>query len=225
MMQTEYWLKRWQEGRTGWHHEQPMPLLVQHWPALALPRGARVLVPLCGKSVDMLWLSGQGFEVLGVELSPIAVESFLAENALHARTRPSEMGTVYEVANPPGAAIQIINGDVFDVDAATLASCHAFYDRAALIALPEDVRAQLVSRVYARLPARARGLLITLDYPPHEMEGPPFPVDDAEVGRLFNADWRIERLESRDILHSQPSFQEKGVTALGTAIYALERRG
>lgn len=224
-MEAEYWLKRWQEGRIGWHHDQPMPLLLQHWPALRLPPGSRVLVPLCGKSVDMLWLSNQGLEVLGAELSPIAVESFLAENALHAGTRPSTMGTLYDVVDPPGGSIRIVNGDVFGIDAETLAGCNAFYDRAALIALPADARERLVSGVYARLPAGARGLLITLEYPSGQLQPPPFPVDDDEVHRLFDPDWNVEQLERRDILESQPFFIEQGVTALHTTVYALQRRG
>jgi thiopurine S-methyltransferase len=66
--------------------------------------------------------------------------------------------------------------------------------------------------------------LITLDYPENEMEGPPFSVDEAEVHRLFDAQWNVGQVERRDILASQPSFSENGVTALHTAVYALTRR-
>jgi thiopurine S-methyltransferase len=223
-MDTEYWLQRWREGRTGWHHTDVMPLLEQHWPALAVPRGTRVLVPLCGKSLDMLWLSRQGLDVLGVDVSPVAIAAFLAENGLHAHTRSAADGTHHAIDNPPGGAIEIINGNAFTLEAASLAACDAFYDRAAMIALPAPLRERLAGEVYAKLPARARGLLITLDYPAGEMQGPPFSVDDAEAHRLLDAHWRIKQLERRDILASQPSFSERGVTALHTAVYGLERR-
>lgn len=224
-METEFWLKRWREGRTGWHHEKPMPLLLQHWPALDVPADTRVLVPLCGKSLDMLWLANRGLRVLGVDVSSVAVESFLAENHLHARAWGAADGTHYEITNTPdGDGIEIINGDVFAIDPASLATCKAFYDRAATIALPAPMRERLAQEVYAKLPAGARGLLITLDYPDGEMDGPPFSVDDAEVHRLFDARWKIERLERRDILASQPSFSGNGVTALHTAVYSLTRR-
>ena len=222
-METEYWLKRWREGRTGWHHEEVMPLLVQHWSALNVRSGARVLVPLCGKSLDMLWLSQQGMRVLGIDVSPIAIESFLAENQLHARTRSTAEGTHYEVTNAPGGDIEIINGDVFEADPEAVAQCAAFYDRAALIAMPAPMRGRLANDVYLQLPADSSGLLITLDYPEHEMQGPPFSVDDAEVHRLFDRQWNVERLERRDILASQPMFSGQGVTALHTAVYALTR--
>ncbi len=224
-MKAEYWLQRWKEGRTGWHHESVMPLLEQHWGALAVPPGTRALVPLCGKSLDMLWLARQGLHVVGVEISSVAVKAFLAENHLHARGTEAADGAHYRIdgASADGG-IEIINGDVFGVAPGVLEACGAFYDRAASIAFPAPMRDRLVREVYAKLPAGARGLLITLDYPAGEMEGPPFSVDEAEVHRLFDPHWFIERLERRDILALQPSFSENGVTALHTTVYALTRR-
>jgi thiopurine S-methyltransferase len=222
-MEAEYWLKRWREGRTGWHRSEVMPLLVQHWSALNVPRGSRVLVPLCGKSLDMLWLAQQGMRVLGVDVSPVAIESFLAENHLHARTRGEADGTHYEITNASGE-IEIINGDAFALDPDEVAQCNVFYDRAALIAMPAPMRRRLVDELYVQLPAGSAGLLITLAYPGNEMQGPPFSVDDAEVHDLFDKRWQVDRLEYRDILASQPSFSDQGVSALHTGVYALTRR-
>jgi len=222
-MEAEYWLKRWREGRTGWHRSEVMPLLVQHWSALNVPRGSRVLVPLCGKSLDMLWLAQQGMRVQGVDVSPVAIESFLAENQLHARTRGEADGTHYEITNASGE-IEIINGDAFALDPDEVAQCNVFYDRAALIAMPAPMRRRLVDELYVQLPAGSAGLLITLAYPGNEMQGPPFSVDDAEVHDLFDKRWQVDRLEYRDILASQPSFSNQGVSALHTGVYALTRR-
>ena len=225
-MKAEYWLQRWREGRTGWHHESVMPLLEQHWDSLGVEPGTRVLVPLCGKSLDMPWLAQYGMRVLGVEISPVAIEAFLAENHLHARKTGAADGTHYRITNAPvDGDIEIINGDVFGVASGLLGEFGAFYDRAALIAFPAPMRDRLVDEVYAKLPMGARGLLITLDYPTKEMEGPPFSVDEAEVRRLFDFRWDVEQLERRDILASQPQFSEQGVTALHTSVYRLARRG
>lgn len=218
-MQAEFWLERWREGRTGFHRDAPMPLLLQHWPALALPQGSRVLVPLCGKTLDMPWLAEQGHRVLGVELSPLAVEQFFAGQGLAPTRRESPMGVHHVAGN-----IEIIEGDVFALDDATLASCGAVYDRAAVIALPPPLRARYSREVYARLPAGCRGMMITLEYPQHEMEGPPFSVDGDEVAALFAADWDLELLERRDIIASQPRFQEDGVSSLHTSVHRLQRK-
>jgi thiopurine S-methyltransferase len=218
-MDADFWLQRWQEGRTGWHHNAVMPLLEQHWPALDVPRGTRVLVPLCGKSLDMPWLASQGMKVRGVELAPPAIEGFFAEHHLSPQSREAPYGTHYEAGE-----IEIIRADIFEVDAAQFAQCGAIYDRAALIALPPPLRERYARSVYGALPAGCRGLLITLEYPQAEMQGPPFSVEEREVHRLFGEHWDIDLLERRDILDSQPSFSEQGVTALHTAVYALYRR-
>lgn len=223
-MDAEYWLQRWRDGRTGWHQDSVMPLLEKHWPAIGIPRGATVLVPLCGKSLDMLWLASQGLHVLGVELSPLAIKAFLEDNHLGARQEPIPGGTLHHVSKAAGdGSIRIINGDIFQVAASTLRECDAVYDRAATIALPAPLRRRFAKEVYAKLSARTRGLLIVLDYPPHEKDGPPFPVDDTEVHGLFEPQWSVRELERRDILASQPGFQQDGVSSLHTAVYQLTR--
>lgn len=218
-MDKEYWFQRWREGRTGWHHETVMPLLVQHWPALGVSPNTRVLVPFCGKSLDMIWLAGQGYRVLGVEISPLAVTQFFAENNLHPDMRETPGGLCYSVGN-----IEIIQGDLFDVTAETLGGCGAIYDRAAIIAQPAAQRRRYADEVYAKLPAGCRGLMITLEYPQTEMDGPPFSVDGTEIQRLFGTGWDIDPAERRDILASQPGFQEAGLSSLHTAVYQLRRR-
>jgi thiopurine S-methyltransferase len=98
-MKPEYWLKRWREGRTGWHNEAVLPLLMKYWPALEVPRGTRVLVPFCGKTLDMLWLAEQGLRVLGVEVSPLAIEQFFADNDLKPEKRETAIGVHYAADN------------------------------------------------------------------------------------------------------------------------------
>lgn len=218
-METEFWLQTWRDGKIGFHRDAPMPLLVQYWPSLELAADSRVLVPLCGKSLDLLWLAEQGHRVLGVELSPLAVQRFLKEHALDAEVHESAQGIHHVAGN-----IEIIQGNVLNLDDATLASCQAIYDRAAVIALPADMRRRYAERVYARLAPDCKGLMITLDYPQQQMQGPPFSVDAQEVHDLLGDVWSIDLLERRDILAQQPSFLERGITQLHTGIFRLHRR-
>lgn len=217
-MDPDFWQQRWRDNRIGFHRDGVLPLLEKHWPSLGLPAGSRVFVPLCGKSLDMTWLAARGHRVLGVELSPLAVGQFFDENGLVPTRRESPLGTHF-TAGP----IEIICGDAFALDARTLVDCAAVYDRAALIALPRPMRDAYVGELHARLPAGCRGLLVTLEYPPDEKAGPPFPVDAAEVERLYGRDWEVEQLERRDILASEPRFVEEGVTALHTAAWRLAK--
>lgn len=219
MMDAEFWHRRWQENQIGFHQSDTTPLLQAHWPSIGAPADRTVFVPLAGKSLDMLWLAAQGHHVLGVELSPLAVERFFAENAL----QPDIVETAYGLSHRTGP-IELILGDVFALDAAALADCHAVYDRAALIALPPELRQRYVTELYARLPLGCRGLLISMEYPQHEKSGPPFSVGENEVRERFAVDWTVDLLEREDILAAEPSFIAQGVTALANCAYRLERR-
>ena len=218
-MEPGFWHARWQDGRIGFHQDRPTPLLVEHWPMLDVAPDARVLVPLCGKSLDMAWLAARGHRVLGIELSRIAVEQFFAEHGLDPQVSQDASGVHYAAGG-----IEIVCGDAFEVDPALLRTGDAVFDRAALIALPPELRRRYARSPYGALPAGCRGMLVTLDYPQHEKAGPPFAVPETEVHDLFDRDWHVGLLARHDILDAQPGFAAEGVTALTTAAYRLDRR-
>ncbi|NYT43917.1 thiopurine S-methyltransferase [Alcaligenaceae bacterium] len=218
-MEADFWLERWRDGRTHFHQNRITPLLQKYWPTLALPADAKVFVPLCGKSLDMLWIAEQGHYVLGSELSQLAVEQFFDENKLRPTTHDSAAGRHYTAGN-----IEIICGDIFDLDAATLAGCMGAYDRAALVALPQDMRQRYVDHVYAQLAPKYRGLLLTLDYEQEQMDGPPFAVGDAQVQSLYAQHTDASLIDRRGILDKEPKFAERGLTRLDTLVYTLSRR-
>lgn len=217
-MHADFWLQRWREGRTGFHNEQTSPLLQAHWPSLSLPANSQVLVPLAGKSRDMLWLASQGYRVLGVELSPLAVDQFFKENDLHPSVRETSIGRRYSADS-----IEVICGDLFAIDHAVVADCTGVYDRAALIALPADMRQRYAAHLTSMLPAHCQMLLVTLDYVQAEMDGPPFAVSPAQVQSLYAQDWQITPLEQQEILAQQPNLAAQGLSTLQTAVYRLQR--
>ncbi len=217
-MEPDFWQQRWRDGQIGFHQEHVTPLLEKYWAALNLPADSKVFVPLAGKSRDMDWLAARGHRVLGVELSELAVQQFFAERDLVPTITESHLGTHHVVGT-----FELICGDAFALDAATLADCAAVYDRAAVIALPLPLRQRYANDLYARLPAGCRGLMITVDYPQHEKAGPPFSVNKDEMHVLFDRDWNIDMLERRDILAEQPSFVADSVSALHTTAYRLQR--
>ncbi|SHI28964.1 thiopurine S-methyltransferase [Pollutimonas bauzanensis] len=218
-MDADFWLERWRDGQTRFHQDRVTPLLQKYWPSLSLEAGSRVLVPLCGKSLDLVWLARQGHQVLGVELSPLAVDQFFAENGLRPEARDSALGRHHVAGN-----IEIICGDIFALDQATLAACAGVYDRAALVALPAGMRERYVRHVYGQLSDQYRGLLLTLDYRQEQMDGPPFSVREAEVLSLYGTHSDAQVIDRRSILDKEPKFAERGLTGLDTVVYRLGRK-
>lgn len=216
-MDAEFWLERWQAGATGFHMTRVTPLLTKHWASLALPPSARVLVPLCGKSLDMMWLAAQGHQVLGVELAPLAVEQFFSEQGLRPSEHQSSLGRHYIAGQ-----IEIIQGDIFDLDTATLASCSGVYDRGALVALPPAMRERYAAHVYGSLAPAYRGVLLTLDYDQSAMEGPPFSVPEKEVRTLFSPHTQVSMLDHMDIIDKEPKFAARGLQALESVAWRLD---
>lgn len=224
-MEAEHWHARWREGRIGFHEGRVNARLPRHWPALGLAADAAVLVPLCGKTHDLVWLAERGHPVLGVEFSPIAVADFFREQSLTPVQEPVGAFTLWRAGR-----LTLLCGDFFALDPALAtelagAPLAAWWDRAALIALPAALRARYAEQL-ARLTAPgARGLLVGFEYPQAEKDGPPFAVEEAEVRALF-APPRFapaELLERDDLLAREPRYREQGLSRTAETLYRLAR--
>ena len=218
-MEEEFWLDMWRRHHTGFHQRDVNPALRDFWSRLGLAAGDAVFVPLCGKSGDMIWLRAEGHPVVGVELSPLAVAEFFAENGL-AADRHRQGG--FEVAEAGG--IRILSGNFFDLTAQDLAGVRAVYDRAALVALPREMRERYAARMAEILPRGTSMLLVTLEYPEAEMEGPPFSVPPAEVDRLYGPRGDVQLLARDAILAREPHFADRGVTAMYECAFLVTLR-
>ncbi len=216
-MHREHWLERWQQNRIGFHQDQINLHLVNFWSRLGAAKGSRVFVPLCGKSLDMLWLREQGYEVLGVEISPIAVQDFFTENNLEPERQQVGAFERYRVAG-----LTLLCGDFFDLRPTDLEEVAVVYDRASLIALPASMREDYARHFDALFPQGVETLLITMEYPQEEMAGPPFCVPQEEVHRLYAARYGIEVLYELDILAENPGFRQRGLSRLVEKVYHLQ---
>lgn len=214
-MQADFWHQRWEENRIGFHLEQVNPYLVEYWPSLGLAPASRVFVPLCGKSRDLLWLAGQGHEVIGVEISPIAVRAFFEENRLQPEVTTEGAFEIWSVEQ-----ITVLLGDFFELQPAQLGEVAGVYDRASLIALPAEMRPDYVAHLNALCPSAPR-LLITLDYDQAQMSGPPFAVSDAEVEALYADRGSLTRLAATDVLAENDRFRERGLERLVETVWRI----
>ncbi len=218
-MKKDFWLERWEREEIGFHQSEINPHLRQYWQEFHPTSGSEVFVPLCGKSIDMLWLRKQGHSVLGVELSDIAVQAFFIENGYTPHHVAHEKFNVCEADD-----IRILCGDFFDLGKGDVAKVKAVYDRASLVALPPDMRERYVQHLMTILPPTTKILLITFDYPQAEMSGPPFAVSAGEVEALYSEHAEVRLLAELDVLTQNPRFQERGLSRLQENIFLVNMK-
>lgn len=217
-MDVEFWRGKWQRNEIGFHEPVPHRFLTAFWPRLGIARGGAVLVPLCGKSLDLLWLRDAGYRVIGIELSELAVEAFFTEHGLPVQR---EAGTHF--CRYRHGEIEILCGDFFQVRPEDVGAVAGLYDRAAMIALPAQLRRRYTAHLCALAP-RATGLLVTLDYRPSLETAPPFSVDPDEVEALLGADFSLEMLARDDVLADNAKLAARGLNALHETAFALRPR-
>ena len=217
-MHSEFWHERWEQNQIGFHEEEINSHLQNFWGTLNIPSNSKIFVPLCGKSRDMLWLLSQGYQVLGVELSPLAVKNFFSENNLEALVTDYGVFQRWETDD-----LCIYLGNFFDLSSEDLADCKAIYDRASLIALPPEMREQYAQHLNTIVPTISDRLLVTLEYAQKDMQGPPFSVSENEVRILFGGEFNIKCLFEEDILEQNDQFRQRGLTHLQEKAYWLRK--
>ncbi|WP_440463709.1 thiopurine S-methyltransferase [Psychrobacter sp. ASPA161_6] len=199
-MNPEFWQTRWQEKRIGFNQSEVNPLLTKYFNHLNVPAGGRVFVPLCGKSIDMAWLTAQGYNVVGVELVETAVQEFFAEQNI--------VPTVYQHADNPiiksyqgqlaGRTITLWVADIFALSAEDIGFVDAVYDKAALIALPANMRVKYSEQVRQLSDTAdkkfAPQLLITLNYDQNKKNGPPFSISSEQIQQYYGEHYQINEL-------------------------------
>lgn len=213
MITNEFWLERWQAGRIGFHLEGVNPKLVDYWPSLA--KQSHVLVPLCGKTNDMIWLAEQGYQVTGVELSSLAIIEFIGDNDLTYETEHLGELKIHQINELP---IRLVEGDYFHFQETQFDAC---YDRAAMVAMPATLRKKYVEHTLARLKDEAFLLLIALCYE-GDKQGPPFSVEDTEITQLWGN--KIRKLASENLLETQAEYRDSEYTRFEESVWHIDQK-
>lgn len=190
-MDAQFWHTRWNTRNIGFHEPKANPLLVQHITRFNLHAGARIFLPLCGKTRDIAWLLEAGYCVVGIELVQTAVEQLFEELGLSPIITECDSLTRYRARN-----IEIFVGDIFALTPRLLGHVDLIYDRAALVALPPKTRDRYTNHL-RNLTGRAPQFLVTITYDQRLKDGPPFSVDEAEVTRHYQDHYNISYSLSR----------------------------
>lgn len=200
-MNPEFWHKRWQEKRIGFNQSAVNPLLTEYINHLDLAAGSRIFVPLCGKSIDMVWLAAQGYDVVGVELVETAVQEFFAEQNIqpivsqHAENPVIKRYQGQLVDGDEQRTITLWVVDIFALTSTDIGIIDAIYDKAALIAMPADMRPDYSEQI-RKVSDNAPQLLITLDYDQSKKEGPPFSINGEQLQQYYGNHYQLCELAS-----------------------------
>jgi thiopurine S-methyltransferase len=192
-MDANFWQQRWEKNETAWHESKANPLLVKYFHELSLAKDRRVFVPLCGKTLDIGWLLSHGYRVAGAELSQLAIEQLFMDLGLQ-----PDISAVGEVQQWSAKHIDIFVGDIFALSRKLLGPVDAVYDRAALVALPEQMRPRYSAHL-TEVTNRAPQLLVCYEYDQRVMDGPPFSVGNEEVDRHYGREFDLRLLASVDV--------------------------
>ena len=192
-MDSEFWKKRWEKNEIGFHLDEVNPMLVKHFKELELKEDSSVFLPLCGKTLDIQWLLSKGYNIIGAELSELAIQQLFDELQVKPDVSIQEKFKVYETKG-----LKIFVGDIFDLSSEVLGDIDAVYDRAALVALPFNIREKYtehLSRITQYLPQ----LLLNFTYDQSLMNGPPFSVSGEEIKEHYSKSYAISLLESKEV--------------------------
>jgi len=192
-MEPSFWHQRWEKNEIAFHESKANPILVKHFNQLSLAKGSRVFVPLCGKTLDISWLLSNGYRVAGAELSQIAIEQLFMELGLQ-----PEISTVDEVEQWSANRLNIFVGDIFALSRKMLGPVDAIYDRAALVAFPEEMRNRYAVHL-TEITGKAPQLLVCYDYDQSLMQGPPFSIRNEEVHRHYADHYEVTLIASTEV--------------------------
>ena len=212
------WLEFWANNETNWHSDVVTQELEKYLGLLKLESGDTVFVPLCGKSLDMIYMLNRGFSVIGVEVSEIGIKQFFHENGLDFTISQVGEFNLYSAKN-----IEIYCGDFFSLTSKHLCGVKAVFDRKSLIALDRNLRQKYVKHLNDIISLGVRILLITLHYPKHQMSGPPFSVDKSEVESLFSMAFNYQELKSFHDIENGLKLARSGVDYIENAAYCLQK--
>ncbi|CAM1291497.1 TPMT (predicted) [Pycnogonum litorale] len=192
-----HWQNSWKDGKAYWHNNKPHPDLVKYFQELTNgQKDVKVLFPLCGKAVDMMWVYGQGHRIVGVEAVEQPVQEFFSENKLQYSKIdcPIVDGELYQTRD---GRLKIFRCDLFNFNSESDGLMDAVWDRGSFVAIKPYLRIRYGKLMHSLMAEDFQYLLSTVRYDPTPtFNGPPHSVENDEVYSCFKP-WKIVLLEHK----------------------------
>ena len=245
----EFWANRWANGKIGWHKDQVNEFLERNIDKIVSvsqtttidgdnnntcpnPKLKRVLVPLCGKTIDIKYLADHPgvSEVVGVDGVQTALDEFMKEHKdLNIRAVKDSAADRFEAFS--GTKVSLLRGDFFELDAKAAGTFDVVFDRASMVAINPTLRKEYVEVLRKVLAPGGKILLVTIDRQGSDEEavkkGPPFTIPEATVRELYEGqDWvkSVTLLSSEDSFEKDPSQKERfdGLDRMMEHVFLIE---
>ncbi|HEY9031426.1 MAG TPA: thiopurine S-methyltransferase [Kangiella sp.] len=218
-MEFEFWDNCWQRESQPFHLAEAHTFLVKYVEQY-FSKDKKIFVPLSGKSVDLVFLSQQGYYPVGIEFNPKAVNRFIQEQQLEFSSQNFPVANGNQLTRHHNDTMEVWLADFFDITENHVENFEQVYDRAAFIALPESMRADYANHLKTLLAEHATILLVTMDYQPDEMSGPPFHITLDEIKQQF-PEGGVEELCRCSLLDSHPRWKELELSRLDEVLYRI----
>lgn len=207
-MEISYWQSRWENNKTGWHMDTVYPKLPKVWPQLSVKSDATILVPLCGKSLDIQWFIDRSYNVIGVDASPQALQAIINRTSESFTKSTTHGFSVYR-----SDSLELWEGNVLKLPRKKISSPDLIYDKAAIIALPTEMRSRYAEKLRSLCTRNTRIMIQTFEYVQNEMNGPPFSVEESELKRLFGDQFSLRLLHKQSKLDALDRFRRRGLSS------------
>ncbi|MFT5584429.1 MAG: thiopurine S-methyltransferase [Cognaticolwellia sp.] len=221
-MEASFWLSRWEQNQTGFHETEVHSDLLEfgeNWLSAASGGPKKdILVPLCGKTKDLVHLAKLGHSVVGVELSELAAAAVFNEAKL-AFTQTKQ--GPFQVFRAQDLDLEVRVGNFFKLPAKP--SFDAVWDRAAMVALDPERRARYAEHLIQLVRPGGAMLVNIMEYPQEQMPGPPHAISFDDLGAVYGAHFKLELLKEEDEIDHLPKFRERGLDRFLVATSLLIR--
>ena len=214
---------------------------------------SRVFVPLCGKSVDLAYLSSHPkvSHVVGIDIVRTAAEEFAAEhpellleeekvesnddcaNNVEGDIAEKECSSQSTISKFNGKSLTFLIGDLFALP--TEERFDVIYDRASMVAIHPSLREDYVTLMGKLLQPGGSILLVSLDRretttDEAKKDGPPFSINEHEIRQLYESmSWveSVTKLEEVNDLTSDADrerWEKKGVLELYEIVFLIRKK-
>jgi len=234
------WENSWKNynGKPGFHMKTPNPCLLEYGELLFdnAHEHQKILVPLCGKTVDLILLQEMG-DVCGIEVVQTAIDQFAEENQVTWSTEDLLQSAVTKFVSlkaTVGNTLMIAKQDLFNLPKGWSSHSNSksdgkftcCWDRASLVAIAPELREKYVQVLLEELAPDATILMQVITYNKDQMQGPPYPVTPGDVEKLYGEHFDIELLDWKNITskHERWKKNNPALTNIFESTYLLRRK-